>query len=490
MLDDWHWSMFRQVLFEGYDDWGRNWVDYTLTQRERIRMLDDEVEEYIHQELDEDKLVSPNHKRWSKALKGLVNEYEFRRGLLERVRTTPLMLDSFADRIFTAAPILDLTLEQCDSDLGEALQRQELAQLTDLHIAGCQVGWQEQGLVGEVLAKATHLTRLRSLWLEICSLGDRGLKRLAASPHLASLRELHLEGNAITSKGILALVASPHLTGLEQLYLNGAWGIGPAGAKRLAAWPGLANVTALDLSSCGIKDAGLAALAASPHLKQLKYLYLHENSITAKGVKALAASRGLPNLRVLELNSNQVQPDGLRALVESNVVDHLNYLGLGDCWLGPDGAELLAGAKRLHSLRALDLSGNWVYGEGLAALFSSTNLRLLAWLDLSANELNPEALELLPKKNALSCLGFLFLNRNNELGDAGVTALANWPGMNNVMTLHLEDTGMGNAGAEALASSPNLDMLTELNVSGMDNSVGRKGKKALWDRFMKELVRV
>lgn len=482
MLDDWHWMMFRRVLLDFYDDWGCTWVDYTWKQRERLRMTHDEALDIVQELPDVERLIADNWKQWTRSSKRWVSDVGFRGGLLERARVGSSKLAKDGARIFSAAPILDLTIDGAGADLPELLQLPELARLTDLHIAGCRAGSSDEGLVGRAIAGAKHLTRLRSLWLERCGLRDGGLAHLAGAAHLASLRELHLEGNSFTEKGIRSLTSS-HFTRLEQLYLNGSWNIGRAGAKRLAAWPGLANLTTLDLSSCGIDGVGVTALASSPYLSRLKYLFLHENLITPKGAKALAAGQ-FPSLRTLEMSQNHLDGPSLRALVGAEWIGSLDYLGLSACRLSWNEVKILTSAESLWQLRALALSDNHVSGPGLKALFSPNELRFLSWLDLSHSGIDPSALESLPKTFG-RVPSTLLLNRN-ELGDEGVELLAAWPGMNEVSELWLEDNEIGSAGARALAKSPNLEMLLILHLE--DNSVGRSGKQALYERFGKDLV--
>jgi hypothetical protein len=50
----------------------------------------------------------------------------------------------------------------------------------------------------------------------------------------------------------------------------------------------------------------------------------------------------------------------------------------------------------------------------------------------------------------------------NDLGDAGVAALADSPNVSGLVSLSLGETGVGDAGVEALAASPHLPRLKEL----------------------------
>lgn len=60
-----------------------------------------------------------------------------------------------------------------------------------------------------------------------------------------------------------------------------------SGAVVLSAWPGLAQLTELDLSTNWIGDLGAAHLAESPHLERVETLLVGGNDITKRGKDAL-----------------------------------------------------------------------------------------------------------------------------------------------------------------------------------------------------------
>jgi uncharacterized protein (TIGR02996 family) len=126
------------------------------------------------------------------------------------------------------------------------------------------------------LTQSKHLTQLVTLDIGFNRLTDAALETLAAWPGLASVRALNVGDNdLITDRGIAALLKSPYLKPIH-LGLRRSWA-GDAGAKELAAWPGLAGIVDLDLSYAKVRDAGLAALADSPHWRDLRYLKLTGN---------------------------------------------------------------------------------------------------------------------------------------------------------------------------------------------------------------------
>jgi uncharacterized protein (TIGR02996 family) len=137
------------------------------------------------------------------------------------------------------------------------------------------------------------------------------------------LDELDLTEALLGPEGAAAL-ASMGRPGPRTFHLRGC-SLGDAGLKHLAAWPGLARVRYLDVSLNDIGDEGLRSLAKSPHASSLEALSISENrKITPVGVEALMRSPLGPRLRWLSLadvpaQSEEAFPLGLREL----------YLGWG-----------------------------------------------------------------------------------------------------------------------------------------------------------------
>jgi hypothetical protein len=67
------------------------------------------------------------------------------------------------------------------------------------------------------------------------------------------------------------------------------------------------------------------------------------------------------------------------------------------------------------------------------------------------------------------------------IGEGGATALANWPGLSGVRSLHLNGNDFGPDGARALAGSPHLDEVQHLCVAR--RKIGADGMRALRKRF-------
>ena len=74
---------------------------------------------------------------------------------------------------------------------------------------------------------------------------------------------------------------------------------------------------------------------------------------------------------------------------------------------------------------------------------------------------------------------------HNQVGDAGVIALANSPHLANLNALILVSNRIGDEGAAALANSPFLEHLAELKP--LDNRISSAGVTALRERFGKRV---
>jgi hypothetical protein len=111
---------------------------------------------------------------WGEPVAGLVADYEFHRGFVELVRLPAGQFLERAEKLFSSAPILHLDLTAVGDAAGE-------------------------------LFRSPYLSRIRSLSMNRCGLGDREIKILAQSPRLQNLQWLSLAYNRITREGIEAL---------------------------------------------------------------------------------------------------------------------------------------------------------------------------------------------------------------------------------------------------------------------------------------------
>src|SRR5262249_46648863 len=86
-------------------------------------------------------------------------------------------------------------------------------------------------------------------------------------------RKLRVTGPPVGLDVVEVLTATLARGRFDHLELIGCR-IGPDAARRLAVWPGLADLASLDLRANDLQRAGAEALAASPHLGGLRELVL------------------------------------------------------------------------------------------------------------------------------------------------------------------------------------------------------------------------
>lgn len=162
-----------------------------------------------------------------------------------------------------------------------------------------------------VLAESPVFDGLQALLIDKCKFGMDGLRALVNSPHLANLQRLSLEGEGergfIGAEGIALICGSRALPQVRELNVCGQAG-GAAGLHVLAAWPGLARLTRLDISHFGslTGDDTLAeevwawtAFARSPNWGPLRELNLEGGVL--EHLEAILDSPNLATLRVLTL---------------------------------------------------------------------------------------------------------------------------------------------------------------------------------------------
>lgn len=131
-----------------------------------------------------------------------------------------------------------------------------------------------------------------------------------------------------------------------------------------------------------------------------------------------------------------------------------------------EDAELTANLSRcefLRNLQALDLYSSPIGEEAARVLFGSPYLRGLRELHLGEGDATPDMIPILAE--CFSGLRALYLwdFYQGELGDAGLTALANSPAFASLTNLNLLQTGVRADGARAVAGSPYLRHLESLS---------------------------
>jgi Ran GTPase-activating protein (RanGAP) involved in mRNA processing and transport len=216
---------------------------------------------------------------------------------------------------------------------------------------------------------------VEALDLSFNGLDDTAARLLARAGTLPRLRELRLNDNGrITADGVAALAGSPAMSGLELLDVS-ANDVGPAGVAAVADSEYLGGLHAFAVHANRIGDPGAAALAASPLLPRMlarePRLVLPRCGIGPAGARALAAAAGLASARELDLTGNALGDDGVRALAESDHLPNLRRLVLIHNQIRNAGAVALANSPVMAGLDALDVSSNLIGRRGIDALWSA-----------------------------------------------------------------------------------------------------------------------
>lgn len=330
--------------------------------------------------------------------------------------------------------------------------------------------------IGVALAEAAHLTRLTSLWLHSCDIALDALRSLVCAPHLRGLSELALCSTKLGEEGA-AVLANAHLPRLKTLDLRGSQ-VGAAGMEALATSTWLAHVKHLDLSYTLLGDRGALALAASPELACLSDLMLGGNELGDAGACALAKSTSLVGLVRLNLCDNEIRDLGAEALADSSLAK-LVELDLGFNPIGDEGALAFAASPTRASLAILSFHGVGVLApETAVALLTSPHLPALRTLHIlgmgvSFGVEGARALVAAPHAPSLETWNASWW----KLGDEGAVVLAQWRGLEHLVSLDLSHNGIGDVGIAALLASPYLHELVSLDVS--HNAIGDAGAAAL-----------
>jgi uncharacterized protein (TIGR02996 family) len=166
-----------------------------------------------------------------------------------------------------------------------------------------------------LLAASPALRTLTAVELISCRFDSAAVKALLAAPFVPNLTQFCLAGNEIGSRGLYALLSSGLRAGrLDDLHLHHC-GLAPGALKKLAAWPGLANLERLELGANEVTAEVMEALLASKHFgRRLTSLQLASGAIADAALEALGRSRALPRLRDVTVVGAQVAPEAVAAL--------------------------------------------------------------------------------------------------------------------------------------------------------------------------------
>ncbi len=323
----------------------------------------------------EQQLLETHQNTWTAPIRGLVQTFEFRRGLLEAVVVEADRFLQVADALFQVPTIRRIRLTETQRILGMICQSEYLSLVRELDLCGNDLG--NAGV--NVLSRSPYLQRLEVLDLSFNAISDNGLQAFARSAKVGNLRELTLNDNSLISDhGILALANAPTF----------------------------ARLHALDISYIDLSNVGVRGLVESPYLRKLQRLEMVGNHIGDAGLAVLASSnllqRMLRHAPVLHLASNTIGPAGIDALMQSPYLELVEELDLRNNPLGDEGFARLLMGNRWKRLRRLLLRNTRLTDAVMIQLADSPLLSQLEYLDLTKNAITKTGLEWLVESEHFS----------------------------------------------------------------------------------------
>ena len=258
------------------------------------------------------------------------------------------------------------------------------------------------------LLKSPHLAKLAALRIPLHQLGNAGVTKLAAAV-LPALAELDLSVGAEEDEASYGYSGSYARTRSATL--------GQRGIFALAGWPGLANITALDLSGAKLGREGLTALLASSSTRNLKRLAVRDiadaewevddslaafergpsgtldeldasdNDLDSDAAIALMQSRGLAELKVLRLD--HVRSKHFDRIAAAPWIRTLRVLSCGESALEQ---IVKRSPPQLHTIRVV---ADGAAAHGIAKKLTAAPLPALTSLDLSSSLITDPSLRVL-----------------------------------------------------------------------------------------------
>jgi len=318
-----------------------------------------------------------------------------------------------------------------------ALSQQQIARnLIRLDISGNALG-------GGDLDGISNFTNLKRLDVGHNKIGNKGFKAIAGAPFAHNLTWLGIRATNITTNGVQANIAA------------------------------FVNLTTFDITGNSIQDAGLEAIARAPFARNLTWLGIAGETavgtkITTKGVQAnIAAFR---NLRSLIIGNNNIGDAGLEAIARAPFARNLTELDVLSNGITASGVQ--ANIAAFAKLEALFIAANNIGDAGLEAIARAPFAGNLLLLVVLSNGITTSGVQ--ANIAAFAKLKSLIIG-NNNIGDAGLEAIARAPFASNLLTLVVAATGITTSGVQANIAA--FAKLTALVIG--NNNIGDAGLEAI-----------
>ena len=235
-------------------------------------------------------------------------------------------------------------------------------------------------------------------------IGEPALLKLLAQRDLHPLRSVSIHGQRLTAASAAAIMGAEATSALHSLYLQES-SIGDEGLKAIAAAPRLAQLQHINLDKVGATAKGVTALANSPHL-QPESLSLGWQAVGDEGAVALAKAAGI---QTLHLESAEIGPTGMVALLQGTSAKALTFItnpgGLDQlshvspavqglhfkaCGFESDDIQMLAKATA-PGLTSLSIKLMSLTDADLHAIIAAPWFKQLDQLVLSAQRTSPDS---------------------------------------------------------------------------------------------------
>jgi uncharacterized protein (TIGR02996 family) len=447
-------------------------AEFIRVQIERARLPAWDARQ-VRLRLCERKLIEQHGQKWKKELPRIrgVRWEDFRRGFVATATFSSFaVLRTKASACWAAAPIEAISVHwpRRDESIDSIAPIAGLRELSLTNVLGVYRDIDQ--LAGAPLLSTLHAVNIRA-----SGLYTEGFRRLVASPHLRNLTALRARSNSIGNGGISALFNAVSLTSLEELDLSEAdsynrYGEDPIiearGMELLASWPGMARLRSLRLSGNSVGRNGLRALLRSPRATGLKMLILRDNGLDGSAMQEFGAAQPELQLDVLNLGGNLLRDLGAAELATAPCLRELKVLEVDRCEINLSGARRLAKAPFLRSLRRLNVNQSSFGPQGLHALLEK-NPRELHTLQMVNNDLGDEGVSHLAESPASDSLLEVNL-AHNYLGDHAAEALVKSKYLRNLLVLHLYDNPIDKPAVADLVASPLGKRLAILGMGDED----------------------
>lgn len=339
----------------------------------------------------------------------------------------------------------------------------------------------------EALAACPLLSRIHELSLRDTKFGLAKLKVFLKSPWIKSIQGFDFSFNGLSQSAVREILATPSLGPIKSLALDSCK-LGDRGLSLLLESDWIQHLQKLEIRSNNLNNDDAARIADCPRLRQLKELHLDFNSeITNRGIRRLLESENLPLLEVLSLRECRIghNDDQALAFPKKTALKQLVRLDLENVWVQESGIGQIAESAWADDLVHLNLSKNYGEAAWFDRLFQPGRFPLLRSLGISWNRLNPRIIDRLQE---LATSDLTLLDIGADIGNKGVKALAQSGKFSNLNILIFKGWGITDPGAKALAKSETLNRITELRMTTSASDFAWNKTPGVSDKVVKSLI--